>query len=62
MKTELLVVGKTVNNHIKECIADYAERIRHYMPFNLTVIPDLKNTKSLSEEQQNPAATNPYTW
>ena len=52
MKTELLVVGKTVNNHIKECIADYAERIRHYMPFNLTVIPDLKNTKSLSEEQQ----------
>ena len=52
MKTELLVVGKTVSNHIKECIADYAERIRHYMPFNLTVIPDLKNTKSLSEEQQ----------
>ena len=33
-------------------IKDYAERITHYMPFNITTIPELKNTKSLSEQQQ----------
>lgn len=36
-------------------INDYAERISHYMPFNITTIPELKNTKNLSEEQQKQA-------
>lgn len=52
MKTELILVGKTVNKHFVAGIKDYAERITHYMPFGITVIPELKNTKSLSEEQQ----------
>lgn len=52
MKTELILVGKTVNKHFVAGIKDYVERISHYMPFNITVIPELKNTKSLSEEQQ----------
>lgn len=52
MKTELILVGKTVNKHFVAGIKDYVERIGHYMPFNITVIPELKNTKSLSEEQQ----------
>ena len=52
MKTELIVVGKTVNKHIDACIADYVARIGHYMPFAITVIPELKNTKALSEQQQ----------
>lgn len=52
MKTELLVVGKTVNKHFIAGIEDYTERISHYMPFEMTVIPELKNTKSLTEEQQ----------
>ena len=34
---------------------DYRERITHYLPFTLTTIPELKNTKSLSEEQQKSA-------
>ena len=33
-------------------ISDYVERIGHYMSFTITVIPELKNTKNLSEEQQ----------
>ena len=33
-------------------MADYTERIGHYMPFEVLTIPELKNTKSLSEEQQ----------
>ena len=52
MKTELLLVGKTVNKHFIAGINDYVERTNHYMPFNITVIPELKNTKALTEEQQ----------
>lgn len=52
MKTELILVGKTVNKHFVAGIKDYVERIGHYMPFCINVIPELKNTKSLSEEQQ----------
>ena len=33
-------------------IEDYSERVKHYTPFEVTVIPELKNTKSLSQEQQ----------
>jgi 23S rRNA (pseudouridine1915-N3)-methyltransferase len=55
MKTCLLLVGKTVNKHFVACISDYAERIGHYMPFELLTIPELKNTKNLSEEQQKQA-------
>ena len=52
MKTELIVVGKTTSKHIDACIADYTERIGHYMPFTINVIPELKNTKALTEQQQ----------
>lgn len=55
MKTILLLVGKTVNKHFIAGINDYKERISHYMPFDIVTIPELKNTKSLSEEQQKTA-------
>lgn len=50
-----MMVGRTANKHFAAGIDDYAERIGHYMPFTLTVIPELKNTKKLSEEQQKQA-------
>ena len=52
MKTTLVLIGKTDNKHISACINDYVERIGHYMPFSITTIPELKNAKSLSEDQQ----------
>lgn len=55
MKTELIMVGKTVDKLYTKGIGDYQERIGHYIPFNITVIPALKNTKSLSEDQQKQA-------
>lgn len=55
MKTELILVGKTSEKLYINGIKDYAERITHYMPFTITVIPAIKNTKSLSEEQQKQA-------
>ena len=51
----MIVVGKTVNKEIIKLIDYYRERITHYMPFSINVIPELKNTKSLSEEQQKTA-------
>ena len=52
MKTELILIGKTTDKHFQAGIDDYVSRIGHYMPFSVTVIPELKNTKSLSEQQQ----------
>ena len=52
MKTILILVGKTTDKHFQAAISDYADRITHYMPFDIVTIPELKNTKSLSEEQQ----------
>ena len=52
MKTVLLLVGKTQDKHFLAGIHDYQERIGHYMPFEIKVIPELKNTKNLSESQQ----------
>lgn len=52
MKTILIVIGKTVEKHFIKGINDYAERIKHYVPFEIITIPELKNTKNLSEIQQ----------
>jgi 23S rRNA (pseudouridine1915-N3)-methyltransferase len=55
MKTILILVGKTTDKHFQAGINDYCDRISHYMPFELATIPELKNTKSLSEDQQKQA-------
>ena len=52
MKSILILVGKTTNKHFAAGIKDYTERIAHYMPFEIITIPEIKNTKNLSEEQQ----------
>jgi 23S rRNA (pseudouridine1915-N3)-methyltransferase len=55
MKTELVMVGKTTDKHFQASTEEYVRRVSHYMPFSLTVIPELKATRSLSEEQQRQA-------
>lgn len=52
MKVVLLVVGKTVEKHYIAGIDDYVGRIQHYLNFSLEVIPELKNTKNLTEQIQ----------
>ena len=52
MKITLIVVGKTIEKHYVTGIEDYMSRIQHYIGFEMQVIPELKNCKSLSEEQQ----------
>lgn len=52
MKTILLVVGKTVEQHFVTAINDYLQRTKRYLSFDMEVIPELKNTKSMTEEVQ----------
>lgn len=52
MKVTLLVVGKTDEQFMKEGIKQYASRLRHYVDFNIEVIPDIKKTKNTTPEQQ----------
>ena len=52
MRINLILVGKTNSKTFQAIIDDYSGRVTHYSPFEVTVIPELKNTKSLSQEQQ----------
>lgn len=52
MKATLILVGKTTEDVFVHAIADYTGRIAHYLPFNIVTLPELKNTKKLSEAQQ----------
>lgn len=52
MKILLLVVGKTTESYFSEAIKEYGERMKHYISFSMEIIPELKNTKNLSFDQQ----------
>lgn len=52
MKLHVIFTGKTTGKLFQEAIADYTKRLTHYLPFTIEELPDLKNTKSLNEEQQ----------
>lgn len=52
MKTVLLVVGRTVEQHYITAISDYTQRTRRFTAFDIEVIPELKNTKNMPVEQQ----------
>ena len=51
MRISLLMVGKTTDPRLVSLIDDYRQRLTHYVPFELVVIPDIKNAKALSMEQ-----------
>lgn len=51
MKITLLVVGKTTDPRLQALIEDYQQRLKHYIPFEFVVVPDIKNAKTLSQEQ-----------
>lgn len=52
MKICLLVIGKTDEAYLQQGIELFLKRIPHYISFEMKVIPDLKNSKNLSELQQ----------
>lgn len=55
MKIIFLVIGKTDESYLETGIAKYIKRLEHYISFEMKVIPDIKNRKSLTEEQQKKA-------
>ncbi|WP_108867262.1 23S rRNA (pseudouridine(1915)-N(3))-methyltransferase RlmH [Aquimarina aquimarini] len=52
MNIKLLAIGKTDNQELKDLINSYIKRLQFYIKFNFEIIPDIKNTKNLSESQQ----------
>ena len=51
MKITLLTVGKTDKDWVKQGIDIYVSRLKHYIPFSINEIPELKNVSALSKEQ-----------
>jgi ribosomal RNA large subunit methyltransferase H len=49
---KLIAVGKTDNPALQQLISTYEKRLSYYINFELQLLPDIKNSKSLSEEQQ----------
>ncbi|WP_142783432.1 23S rRNA (pseudouridine(1915)-N(3))-methyltransferase RlmH [Changchengzhania lutea] len=52
MTIKLIAIGKTDNKSLNALMDDYIKRLGFYIKFNLEIIPDLKNSKNLSQEQQ----------
>lgn len=52
MNIQLLAIGRTDDKQLQQLIDQYVKRLSHYVKFDLEIIPDLKNTKNLSEAQQ----------
>lgn len=55
MKILLLAIGKTTFAPFIEAIERYIKRIPYYIPFEFKELPDIKNTKNLTENQQKDA-------
>lgn len=51
MKITLLTVGKTDRDWVRQGLDIYVSRLKHYIPFTLMEIPELKNVSALSKDQ-----------
>lgn len=52
MNIKLLAIGKTDNKALQQLLDEYSKRLGFYVNFDLEIIPDIKNVKNLSENQQ----------
>lgn len=52
MTIRLFAIGKTDSKELQSLIANYTKRLDYYIKFEFEIIPDIKNAKNLSEEQQ----------
>ena len=51
MKITLLTVGKTDKDWVRQGMDIYISRLKHYIPFSVVEIPELKNVSSLTKDQ-----------
>lgn len=47
----MFLTGKTTDPRLATLIDEYQQRLTHYVPFELVIIPEIKNAKSLSQDQ-----------
>jgi 23S rRNA (pseudouridine1915-N3)-methyltransferase len=52
MKITFLTIGKTEDKYLLVGMEKYLKRLKHYITFKVLELPELKNTKNLSEDQQ----------
>lgn len=52
MTIKLVCIGKTDKKELEKLIKIYSDRLQHYIKFELDIIPDLRKTKNLDENQQ----------
>jgi len=52
MDIKLIAIGKTDRTELDQLIKSYQKRLMHYVRFSFEIIPDIKNSKSLSEKLQ----------
>lgn len=51
MKITLLTVGRTDKDWVRQGLDIYVSRLKHYIPFAMLEIPELKNVSSLTKDQ-----------
>ncbi len=52
MEIELLTVGKTSIRFVEDGIAEYIKRLKHYIPYSIKSIPDIKNVSKMEKTKQ----------
>lgn len=52
MEIELLTVGKTTIRFVIDGIEEYTRRLKHYIPYTIRTIPDIKNTSKMDQAKQ----------
>lgn len=55
MNIDLVVVGKTDSAEVDALVAMYARRINFYAKFSIIYLPDIRNTRKLTQSQQRTA-------
>lgn len=52
MNIKLLCVGKTDNKQLQAFVDEYSKRLNFYIKYSIETLPDIKNVKNLSEQEQ----------
>jgi len=51
MQLKILCIGKTGKAFLEEGEREYLKRLSHYISVDMQILPDIRNAKSLSEDQ-----------
>lgn len=52
MEIELLTIGKTTIKFVEDGIAEYTKRLKHYIPYSIRSLPDIRNASRMDKEKQ----------